>query len=535
MKKKWTRALPWIMVAAAYLLTIAFFALFGSHNMGGDDGSEILHAALVNRDGGWVHTENWIYSTELRVISPTVLYQIGLKLMPTWHLARVFAQAASLALVLACFLFMAKQLGMKKATPYLATVLMLPFNDVYDYVVAYGLHYSVHLMLAFLILGLVFRFAQKDKRGGALSLLAIAGLGLWSGLGGVRMLMMIVAPLMGAAALMALMEMKQHETFRASLKTPSVRMAGASALCFGTTAVGYVLSLMLFKDKYTYFSYTDIGMARFRMSELINQFSSMLYDLGYVEGVSLMSIRGINNLLTVVIALALAAAVWRMFVRWQEIDVRHRLLALTAVMAILVGMLCNILLAQVLTRYFMVGTLLLFVVLALALEIEPCKNALLRTFALLAMVGCCAFGAQCILRYDYKMNDVNYEMAADWLVENGYTQGYATYWNANILSAASDGQLDMWVLSDSTHGLYAGEWRTMGMQRILQEKHKLTEDPQGKVFLLVTEAEQAEGSPLLDPAHYVDMVAWSYHVYEYDSAAQMRELIANAPVEEETK
>ena len=86
----------------------------------------------------------------------------------------------------------------------------------------------------------------------------------------------------------------------------------------------------------------------------------------------------------------------------------------------------------------------------------------------------------------------------------------------------------MWVLSDSTHGLYAGEWRTMGMQRILQEKHKLTEDPQGKVFLLVTEAEQAEGSPLLDPAHYVDMIAWSYHVYEYDSAEQMRGLIAAA-------
>ena len=144
------------------------------------------------------------------------------------------------------------------------------------------------------------------------------------------------------------------------------------------------------------------------------------------------------------------------------------------------------------------------------------------------MVGCCAFGAQNIMRYDYHQGDVNYEMAADWLVEHGYTQGYATYWNANLLTAASDGQIDMWVLSDSSHSLYAGEWRTMGMQRILQEKRKLTEDPQGRVFLLVTEAEQKEGSPLLDPAHYVDMIAWSYHVYEYDSAAQMRELIAAA-------
>ena len=117
MKKNIKRALPWIMVAAAYLLTITFFALYGSHNMSGDDASEILHAALVNRDGGWVHTENWIYSTELRVVSPTILYQLGLKLMPTWHAARVFAQAVSLALILASFLFMARELGMKKAAP----------------------------------------------------------------------------------------------------------------------------------------------------------------------------------------------------------------------------------------------------------------------------------------------------------------------------------------------------------------------------------------------------------------------------------
>lgn len=527
-RQRIVKALPWLMVAAAYLLTIAFFALYGSHNMSGDDASEILHAALVNRDGQWVHTESWVYSTELRVISPTVLYQIGLKIMPTWHAARVFAQAVSLALVLFTFLYMARELGMKKATPYLATVLMLPFNDVYDYVVAYGLHYSVHLMLSFLILGLVFRFGRREKRGAWVTLLLIAALGLWSGLGGVRMLMMIVAPLFGAAALMALMEMKDHPTFSETIHTPAVRMAGASALCFAATGVGYVAGLAMFTDRYTYFSYTDIGMARFKMSELINQLSSMLYDLGYVDGVSLMSIRGVNNLLAVVIFLALFVAVWRMMSRWADLAPAHRLLTLTAVLAVLVGMLCNILLDQLLTRYFLVGTVLLFVVLALAIEVEPCRNAPLRTLTLLFMVACCAFGAQSIMRYDYHQGEVNYEMAADWLVENGYTQGYATYWNANILTAASDGQLDMWVLSDSTHGLYAGEWRTMGMQRILQEKRKLTEDPEGKVFLLVTEEEYKEGSPLLDPAHYVDMIAWSYHVYEYDSAQQMRDLIASA-------
>jgi len=49
----------------------------------------------------------------------------------------------------------------------------------------------------------------------------------------------------------------------------------------------------------------------------------------------------------------------------------------------------------------------------------------------------------------------------------------------------------------------------------------------------VTEAEQAEGSPLLDPAHYVGMVGWSYHVYEYDSAVDMYIMVENADAQAE--
>ena len=37
MKKKWLKALPWIVLAAAYLFSVAFWGLYGSHNLISDD------------------------------------------------------------------------------------------------------------------------------------------------------------------------------------------------------------------------------------------------------------------------------------------------------------------------------------------------------------------------------------------------------------------------------------------------------------------------------------------------------------------
>ena len=62
MKKKLCRALPWLMVVAAYLLTITFFALYGSHNLNADDSSEMVLANLLNEEGKWILTESWLYS-----------------------------------------------------------------------------------------------------------------------------------------------------------------------------------------------------------------------------------------------------------------------------------------------------------------------------------------------------------------------------------------------------------------------------------------------------------------------------------------
>ena len=38
------------------------------------------------------------------------------------------------------------------------------------------------------------------------------------------------------------------------------------------------------------------------------------------------------------------------------------------------------------------------------------------------------------------------DAAADWLVDNGYTEGYATFWNGNAMTELTNGKLDVWTL-----------------------------------------------------------------------------------------
>lgn len=522
--KKMQRMAPWLVLAAVYLLMVGNFALFGAHNLNADDSSEMVLAAQLNEEGKFL-SENWLYSTELRVISPVPLYQLGLRLFDSWHAARTFAQAIVMLGIAASVLYLARGLGMKENAPMLAAVFLLPFSFEYAYILLLGCYYSLHLMISLFMLGLVLRVANGEKKHAGFMLVPLAALGLLSGVGGLRMLTMFIVPMAAASCALALLACRGHSTFAQAANEPAVRMAGASLLAAAAAAAGYLVNAGVLSKAYSYLTYDALQMGRVNVSEFENQINGIIRTLGYRDNVPLFSAQGIGCWAALVLTAALFIAPVRLYVRRKELAQQHALLALTAAAAVILGMLLNVFLGQLLVRYFIVGTMLLVTTMFAAIDTEPCKNHLLRRICVWIVVGLFAYLSVCTLRFDFRQGQVNYEMAAEWLMERGYTQGYATFWNANTLTEASDGAIEMWVLADNKSVVTQGEWAQMGMQKTLQHKRHLTEEPEGRVFLLVDELEHQQGSPLLDEAHFVDMIAWSYYVYEYDSAGQMRALL----------
>lgn len=522
------RALPWLLLAAAMALSVAFYARCGAHNLTADDSSEMVFAAQLNEEGGFL-TDNWLYSTELRVVGPTPVFRLGLRLFEPWHAARTFAVAVVLLLVIAACLFMMRQLGLWQAAPWFAVVLALPFSAAYAYIVLFGCHYAVHLALSFVIVGLTARYAQRGLEKGWPGLLLLAALGFVCGLGGVRMLTMIVVPMAAAAVLLALWALRGFDRARDAAHTACARMAAASLTAAACSAAGYAVNMLVLTEKYRYHTYAGLKLKQFELEDFLHQISGIVRDLGYRANEAFFSLGGISSFVTLALCLLTVFAALRLFVRWREASPAQHLLLMTALIAIGLGMALNVLLEQILTRYFIVGTILLLASLFGWLQTEPCRCRGLRACMFAAVVSCFAYQAQCVMRYDYNMGQVNYEIAADWLLERGYTQGYATFWNANTLTEASDGQIEMWVLEDGRRNL----WMNLELHDILQSREHYTRDPEGKVFLLVDENEARTSAPLLDEAHIIgENVAWSYTIYGYESVGEMRALIAGGAQQE---
>lgn len=100
----------------------------------------------------------------------------------------------------------------------------------------------------------------------------------------------------------------------------------------------------------------------------------------------------------------------------------------------------------------------------------------------------------------YRINP-HLETICDWLVGQGYTQGYATFWNGNVLTEWSNGQIEMWVTED---------FNDMEMHQWLQ-KSSHQQPPEGQVFLITTQEE-------LEKMGLSQLYWWSNVVYADDSS-----------------
>ena len=142
--------------------------------------------------------------------------------------------------------------------------------------------------------------------------------------------------------------------------------------------------------------------------------------------------------------------------------------------------------------------------------------AWVRTAAMLAVVGVFFLQSASFVR-SYMVHEENeHEAAAAWLTENGYTQGFASFWNGNILTELSDGELEMYVY---------GELTEPELTPWLQETRHLTDVPEGRTFVFVGYLETfLPDIPCMQEEHLVWTSPYGSKVYEYENAQEVIDL-----------
>ncbi|WP_455500254.1 hypothetical protein [Gemmiger sp.] len=111
--------------------------------------------------------------------------------------------------------------------------------------------------------------------------------------------------------------------------------------------------------------------------------------------------------------------------------------------------------------------------------------------------------------------------AAEWLTENGYTQGYATFWNGNAMTELTDGKLEVWTIQN-LDSVYVPNW--------LQPKDHLTTDPEHPFLLIDTETDDAaEDSKLVQYGDCTEVYNdGRFVIYDFADAAAVHEAAEKA-------
>lgn len=479
----------------ALMTTVYLVAGYGAY-LDADMASELVLARQLVSEGT-PFSSQWYYSTEVRLLNTQLVFAPLMALFGgNWQLVRTLGCMILLGILAASCLYAARAIGAKR--PYamaFAGLTICVCSPLYAQNVIIGAYYIPHAVLAFLMLGLYGRWLRRTRRLLAAALLALAFV---MGMSSIRYLLSAIVPLAGAALWQFVFPAEEEERERAAAQWKAAALGlGVGAAGAAGYVIGKKLLPLLFHINADY--YGSAGYASFSQHDLGMQLQTviygLLYGMGFEDGVPLFGVQGILNALVLLELFAAGLLLIRAMRHGQ--DEAGRAGILTLVFAFALSLTSFVLLRSVyFDRYWLPVMMLGAPVLALCLSTE--KNGVLRVLAMLLFAGTVLLGSASTMYYSMRNPQLERDGRLDIVQtagEHGLTKGYATFWNANVITEASDGAIDVAGIEWITEN---GEIVSMAPLRWLETEQDYAMDmPDEPVFLLVGEWECQGIEPLL--------------------------------------
>lgn len=506
--------LVWALAAGAALLW--YWRTLGPQYLDSDMSSEQILAYRLAQSGGFpLLDKEWYYSTELHVFNTQFLMAWLFRLFPgwQWYTVRVVGSALLVLLYLGSYVCLARQARLPRWGLYGCILLMLPVGELYRHFVLSGLQYLPFIAYAFLAVGGMLAVVRGGGRGWPLLVCAVSFV---AALGGPRLLATLNLPLTLAVLLLVWAD-RPAAAPRASLAQAAhtlLRTRWTAALCTALAAdltglAGCLINTEIFAKEYVFFSQGYLAFATVIPQRLQWLGEALLRSFGWVEG-SVFSFASVMNLFVLAVILFSFRFAWQLL-RGARYPAAHRLLG-----AFYLSLAAALFFLYAFTNSGHSDRYLLPLA-VLAVPLWECwmadRPARLPRYAAqgraLLAAGVLGFYTLCggLALGEVARQPGDALDTAQYLVAQGYANGYATFWDGNILTELSNGQLEVWSLSPYN------SWQIM---QWLQDRGHETEAPEGPVFLVLSKWESA-GERTASPAAMREAVPEEALVYENGS------------------
>lgn len=520
--KVW-QALPWLWMAAAYLFDLWYQLVPGKWIVDSDLASEMILSDLLNKEGTII-SHNWFYSTELKVVNLQWFYRLGLLIFPNdWHLARTFGMAITLALFAAAMLFFVKCAGLGRAGLWMVGTLLWPFGQHYLVYAIYGGYYLVYTFFYMLVLALVLRSLNADKKHCALQWVLACVITAVAGMNGVKQLMVFHAPLCLAAAILLVLALHScgKTNWKAALDAcrKEVRLLAASLVTAVAAAAGYFVSNAVLSRMYDFKSYNFIVWNRdedwFTLDRILMDF---FHEFGYENGSGVFHFGGIAAAVGLLLGCWMFFCIVRLLLRLDKLERNDKLLVLLLVAMLAVCGVAYTYFHEYYLYFWLMNMPVAIAVMAVEIKTEDFHILGARQLLGVGLAVCFTLCAVSTVRQEQEhpyLAHKGLNTAAEWLVDNGYTQGYSTFWNGNAMTELTSGKLEVWTLQSLDRD---------DVPNWLQPKSHLTTDPEHPFLLIDTETDgPAENAKLIQYGDCTEVYNdGRYVIYDFADADAVR-------------
>lgn len=517
--------LGWAILAAVFLIAWYYMDNYVMYTLNSDHSSDLVLGHLLAEENAIV-SKNWYYSTVLKVVDINLVWALLFKFTDNWHTVRVLGSMMIYTIMLLCLWFCCRQAGLKKYFGYVGAMILLPISKDYFDIVMRGVYYATTIVMALLTMGLCFSYICNKNRRRNLGLLTVGMvLSFIGGLGGPMQLVMFNLPMVLSAMLLCWND-KDKEKFR--ILTFSLVMTIS-------TAMGYMFSNSVLVKIYQFQSYEQMQFTHISINNIMNVVNGWLDIFGYKAGESVFSSALLFNM---------AAGIWVLLSFYSAVHVliKRERYSLAAKM-----------IAAMYLAYF---TVMLLVFSMSSKGFIGRYLALAGIFAILAVFACfgnsaapggesgrvlAAFTAMVLICGAMSYNDMRkidetrgQREVAQTLVEQGYTQGYATFWNANVLTELSNGKLEVWHWNDGVEHIETLE-DINNVYKWLQAKSHVQAPPAGRLFILLSANEDyyfeftkklSQDNVIYRADNYYDYGYKDYIAYGFDSYEELAAQLA---------
>lgn len=467
----------------------------------GDMAGELALGHWQAKTGSLVQMD-WMYTTELRIVSTNLLYALAFLFNVSCATARMIGNTLGLALLMGACALLLRRAGLGWGAALAASsALALTAGPVYGYTMTVGGVYIFHCLFGYLAALLWLRACGDSTRRAAC---AYALLCAAESFLSVRYVLCFICP----ALLMVLLEALSARELSAALTGERRRSLVHTGFGFACCILGYaaseVIMLRLFSSGVGAANTFHFGVISGQAlgDRLLTILTDTLRLMGWQNEARLFSLAGIVNLCILgVIVLGAMLMVRACRAPGQE-DAGRRLILL-ALCAVAVNLFSFLFIeGTYINRYLVPAVILLLPAAATAAARE--RNRLLSgTFVLLLAAE--LLGAQGLLlarapedAAGAKAWRAPLTQAGDFLMEAGYTHGYGSYWNVRLLEECSEYGLSFAsiAMTENEEGALCAV--SPELTRWMEPAGAARMDAcEGKTFLLLSRQEQEQGAQWL--------------------------------------